>query len=276
MIENTIHIHRDTSTTEEYKDTQKKELVDLIHTKNVETYMARFPKIEEYVDVNKENNLKKFVQDVFETAFSLIKRADRDADRIEKDFGKRNIAQILQEENPNVCFMNPCFEFTMIIAEVMKRNNIPVKFIIGKHRNFVYGRLEIWLHFWIEIEYEHQKYFIDNISRNDIMIGKGDLITNNGKLEIFKKFSFEEKNTHLNQTIHQMIWAKTIEEFEAFINQWETDSADIFKISVQLERLKRFAKSEQYKDIYMNDFLQDQWVKTGRVNLIDTCNLDRE
>jgi|GEM_PF-4914447 len=141
--EDIIDNHRDITTTEKYKNTQKRELVNLIHTENVETYMAKFPKIEEYVDVNKENNLKKFVQDIFETAFSLIKRADRDADKIEKDFGKRSIAQILQEENPNVCFMNPCFEFTIIIAEVMKRNNIPVKFIIGKHRNFVYGGLEI-------------------------------------------------------------------------------------------------------------------------------------
>gem|GEM_PF-4931314 len=37
------------------------------------------------------------------------------------------------------------------------------------------------------------------------MIGKGDLITNNGKLEIFKRFPFEEKDIHINQTIYEMI-----------------------------------------------------------------------
>ncbi len=76
-----------------------------------------------------------------------IERKQWTNEEIAAKFGQRSARQILEEGE--TCYMGPCLDLTLPTLLVLKRNNLPVNFIVDYHKSDMYGYT---FHFAIEIQ----------------------------------------------------------------------------------------------------------------------------
>jgi len=99
-----------------------------------------------------------------------VKRTYWDNKKIRQLFGKRSAKEIINDGTTS--FMNPCLDFTLVSASLMKSKNMEYDIIIEEHlptKDFDFNRL----HFVLEFKDKGEKYMLNYKSCNVVYVEKG-------------------------------------------------------------------------------------------------------
>ena len=100
-----------------------------------------------------------------------IKRIYWTNEEIDQWFGKRSIKEIIK--NGTTCFMNPCFDLTLVSSYLLTQNNINNTLVIEEHlptKEFNFNRL----HFALDFIDKTGKYHINYKNENTVYINHGE------------------------------------------------------------------------------------------------------
>lgn len=98
-----------------------------------------------------------------------IKRRDWSNEEIAEKFVKRNAKQILKDGDTG--FMNPCSDFTLVAWALLKKNGFNPALVVEKLKQKKYSFVSI--HFAIEFSDNNVPYFLEFISKNQVLLRKG-------------------------------------------------------------------------------------------------------
>ncbi len=99
-----------------------------------------------------------------------IKRTYWTNEQIDKWFGKRSIKEIIEEET--TCFMNPCFDLTLVSSYLLTQNKIKNDVVIEEHlptNEFNFNRL----HFALNFTDGTGEYYLNYKNKNFAYINAG-------------------------------------------------------------------------------------------------------
>ena len=125
----------------------------------------------EYLKYDAKEKGIAFGQAVVSWVNKKIKRVFWTNSEIDKWFGKRSVNEIIQ--NGTTCFMNPCFDLTLVSSYLMTQNKINNNFVVEEHlptKEFNFNRLHFALNFTEGME----KYYLNYKSGSIVYIGAGE------------------------------------------------------------------------------------------------------
>lgn len=126
----------------------------------------------EYLNFSKEKG-KKFAEAVALWTDKNIKRIYWTNEEIDKWFGKRSIKEIIK--NGTTCFMNPCFDLTLVSVYLLNKNKIKNNLVVEEHlptKEFNFNRL----HFALDFIDENEIYHLNYKHNNFVYISTGEYL----------------------------------------------------------------------------------------------------
>lgn len=102
-------------------------------------------------------------------------------EEISRWFGRRSAQEIIK--NGTTCFMNPCFDLTLVSSYLMSSEHIPHELIIEEHKptkdfnfdksNLVLKDFDFRLHFALDFQHGNERYHLDYKKENEVHIFEG-------------------------------------------------------------------------------------------------------
>lgn len=186
--------------------------------------------MKQILDIPKlEGELESIIGSLITWVDDNVERKQWSNGEIDEKFAKRSTKKILEEGH--TCYMNPCLDLTLVVYEVLKVNDLNPVLVIEEltHEGYPFNRL----HFAIELTYEKETYFIDFITMNRVLLGKGQ----------FKNYK--------DGLIESLQTIKIADEMDPEKNLFENIPTHLgrsknFQLDLQLERLKKDNTAENY------------------------------
>lgn len=178
-----------------------------------------------------------------------VKRTYWTNEEIDKYFGRRSVNGILKDGG--TCFMNPCFDLTLVSSHLLALENIPHEFVIEEHlpaNGFDFNRL----HFVIEFQdiNKYKNYFLNYKKANEVYILEGRY---NGRKDIprAQMIKISGKKIDPKKPIYEDFGYNNLEDF---LN----DKFKDYSLRTNLDRLKKDNSIEKYisyKQKFGDEFL---------------------
>jgi hypothetical protein len=174
-----------------------------------------------------------------------VKRVYWTNEEIDKWFGKRSAKEIL--DDGTTCFMNPCWDLTVVSASELLSRKINYIFAIEEHKptpGFNFNRL----HFVLEFQYKNKNYFLNYKKANEVYVYEGNY---NGREDIPMAQIIRVPGKEINpkKPIYKSLGYDNLEDLIK-------DKFKGYSLESNLNRLKRDNSKENY-DAYKKAFGDD-------------------
>ncbi len=147
---------------------------------------------------------------------------------VDQNFGRRSIRKILSDGN--TCYMNPCADLTFVAYAVMKNNSMNPVIVVEELAPGDYPFVRI--HFGLEFSSKKDKYFLDFIQLNRVLLGKGSFVNH-------KKDISAIRTSRITCDI-------SIDDNPTEVVEREVEPKD-FNLVLQLDRLKKDNNDDTYR-----------------------------
>lgn len=199
-------------------------------------------------------NSIEFAKEIANEVNKKVRRVYWTNEEIDKYFARRSAKQII--DSGTTCFMNPCFDLTLVSAYFISSQHIPHKFVIEEHlptKEFDFNRL----HFAIEFEHENKDYVINFKRGNEVYIFEGKY---NGRKDIPRASMIKIPGTNINpyKTLNDNLGYNNLEALtkDKFVN---------YSLEKNLKRLKQDNSKIKY-DLYRQKYGKEFNIITGPQN----------
>lgn len=188
----------------------------------------------EYHNFSKEKG-KKFAEAIVSLVDKKIKRVFWTNNKIDNWFGKRSAKEIIK--NGTTCFMNSCFDLTLVSSYLLTQNNINNTFVIEEHfptKEFNFNRL----HFALNFTDKTGAYHINYKNGNNVYI---DLEAYPGRKDIPQAqiIKISGASIHPDKPLHENLKYFSLEKLLTNIT-----------IGYSLEKNLQRLKEDNYKENY--------------------------
>lgn len=192
--------------------------------------------------LDKNNDLFNNVVELTSWIDSVIKKTKWSNERIKNVYAKRSSKDIL--EDGDVCFLNPCLDYTLIAYHILEKNNYSPKVLTEELFYRKYDSPS--LHFVINLSENNSDYFLDFKEMNKVIFDKGIYKNSNPQVDTiqqfvfphdipfdlssfnFSKYVFDKLNTFsFEQTIDRLILYNTDEVYQNY-NAQESSSLGLY------------------------------------------------
>lgn len=162
----------------------------------------------EYLKIREETGIK-LGELIARDVGKIVKRTYWNNKKIYQLFGKRSSKEIINDGT--TCFMNPCLDFTLVSASLMKANNLEYGMIIEEYlptKDFAFNRL----HFVLEFKDKEEKYTLNYKGCNIVYVEKGEY-TGRKDMPQAQIIKIPGEKIDPNKTIYENLGYKNLEEF---------------------------------------------------------------
>ncbi len=196
----------------------------------------------------KYNNGIELAREIITDVDKKVKRDYWTNEEIDRWFGRRSAMEII--ENGTTCFMNPCWDLTLVSASEIYSRKVDYDFVIEENpptkdfnfdksnlvlRDFNFNRI----HFAVEFKLGKRKYFLNYKRENEVHIFEGNY---NGREDIptMNILRIPGKTINPQKPIHVNLGYKTFEEL--IKNKFKG-----YSLEKNIERLKKDNSLENYE-----------------------------